>query len=240
MAYTPTFNTPAAILAFVGKASGHHVVVQSMPPSISDPASEITHRLMCVVCQGYMNMSNYAVEAGGYNQWPIGAMEDFCIQHKHEVPEKEDAFPSTQGALKTYYDKKFVSALKANTQFYAPTMPTMYPGKVVPVEDQKDISMLGDIQVTTNGQTGLSVSQDILKAVARMSNFNVDLQAKKVGYASYQCRAICANCQEAVPFVYQDIISMRGEPWINLGMFCDKHKHDGVERQSSGRKFKEL
>jgi hypothetical protein len=84
----------------------------------------------------------------------------------------------------------------------------------------------------------VTTTQNVLKNIARMSNFNVDIQCKvTLGINCY--RAICTACNDSIP-ISQDV-SLRSEFDDNFIKFCKEHRHDieaRVVEEVTGRKFR--
>lgn len=84
----------------------------------------------------------------------------------------------------------------------------------------------------------LNVTQEVLRAIAKMSNFNVDVQAKHT-IVGIMCRAICSQCKAEIPIevnVIRTGQSLDGE----FEKFCKEHRHDQVVEVAEivGRKFR--
>ena len=87
-----------------------------------------------------------------------------------------------------------------------------------------------------------SISADGLKLIARLSNFNVDLQCRPGIVPSY--RAICGKCNEHMELTRESICAISlGEPVLlqPLEWFLEKHRHEvnlEAVKEYVGRKFR--
>ena len=85
-----------------------------------------------------------------------------------------------------------------------------------------------------------SISAEALKWIARLSDFNVDLQCKRGLSPSY--RAICGKCQEYMELDQLSVhhISVgQTEPYKGLEKFLVNHRHEVEVKESvGGRKFR--
>lgn len=86
--------------------------------------------------------------------------------------------------------------------------------------------------------TQVNVTQEVLRAVAKLSNFNVELEARHSPFGTMY-RAICTDCREATAIGYE--VVQRGASFDGLfETFCQEHRHE-VEIpvvKVEGRKFK--
>jgi hypothetical protein len=88
-----------------------------------------------------------------------------------------------------------------------------------------------------------SISADGLKLIARLSNFNVDLQCRPGLYPSY--RAICVKCNECLELTREHVYNISTGSTartLELDTFLQSHRHE-VEVEVSikeyvGRKFR--
>jgi len=110
------------------------------------------------------------------------------------------------------------------------------------VTSTTDFSMMGDLQIKLPGQhvSKISVSQELLKWVAKTSNFNVDLQAKVAGNICTNYRVVCGRCNQFMITNYEYMISPQAQkPGAELEKFCKAHRHDArVVEEVTGRKFR--
>ena len=97
-----------------------------------------------------------------------------------------------------------------------------------------------NIQTTTRKFDHVTVSQETLKHVAKLSNFNVDLQAKVMSNGGCnQYRAVCNKCKSSHMFDWEKLQDKNGHTWVDLSIFCTKHVHGPTQVESvSGRKFR--
>jgi hypothetical protein len=83
------------------------------------------------------------------------------------------------------------------------------------------------------------IEQETMIGIARLSNFNVVLQSRHLVSGGMDCRAYCKSCQEILQIDFDKITMLKvpDDIWIQLGIFCDQHKHDGaqVKEQRPGR-----
>jgi len=117
-------------------------------------------------------------------------------------------------------------------------------GDKVEIPDSLDSSLMGSFTVHNGGKSfnSVSVTQELLKDIAKLSHFNVDLQAKvKLGIAT-DYRAVCTKCKEYVVIDYDQLISTarNNDTWSILTVFCEEHTHIAVTINKGGRKFKEV
>jgi len=110
------------------------------------------------------------------------------------------------------------------------------------VTSTTDFNMMGDLQIKLPGQrtSQVSVSQELLKWVARTSNFNVDLQAQVAGNICTNYRVICGRCNQFMMTNYAYMISPQAQkPGAELEKFCRAHRHDAtIVEEVTGRKFR--
>ena len=90
---------------------------------------------------------------------------------------------------------------------------------------------------------GPTLSSDIIKQVAKLSDFNVDLQARHY-FDHYEYRAVCNKCNSSIILSYhqfQQEVNRLGYDGEDNAIrdFCKSHSHQFVEIiQPFGRKFK--
>lgn len=97
--------------------------------------------------------------------------------------------------------------------------------------------------IPTNSKTPVNISQEILKEIYKLSDFNIELQAKILIGPTVDYRAICVRCNETVGFNINELISndRNNITWTNIKVFCTTHKHLPVFNEIRfGRKFKEV
>lgn len=116
---------------------------------------------------------------------------------------------------------------------------------ILPKSDTKSFPLTGDITVHPGGKkiSSVSVSQELIKEVYKMSDFNVDLQAKVLQKIATEYRAVCTKCNGTINIDYEELISYdkTTNTWIDLIKFCNVHRHkvnhEGAEK---GRKFRDV
>jgi hypothetical protein len=83
--------------------------------------------------------------------------------------------------------------------------------------------------------TAISVTS--LKLVAKLSNFNVDIQGNNFKY-----RGLCGNCQEAYSLTRESVLSLdKAICDADFENFLKRHRHDGIAVDLpavEGRKFR--
>ena len=134
----------------------------------------------------------------------------------------------------------------------APTM-TMFTYKPNPIivsaayyEEAKEFSndgggwVDGILQFHGVSQKEPTMTQALLKSIAKLSNFNVNLQAKKLVTGTYDYRAVCDKCGSSQHFNYRSLVEKNGDAWVELGKFLDAHRHTEVlsVTMTVGRKFR--
>jgi hypothetical protein len=159
-----------------------------------------------------------------------------CEIHKHEELEKTGPTVELTSAEWDSIKPYIQSGVKPEALKFKTTL-----GSSVPVNATTDFSMMGDITFHGSLSRRVSVSQELLKWVAKLSNFNVDLQAFVQFGTNLDYRAICNQCKQFVKLPYECLIN--NESYDNnsqLGMFCKAHRHDGSELTPvpEGRKFR--
>ena len=82
-----------------------------------------------------------------------------------------------------------------------------------------------------------AISTTALKLVAKLSNFNVDVQENNFKY-----RGLCGNCQEEYSLTRENVLSLdKGICDENFENFLKHHRHDGIAVDLpavEGRKFR--
>ena len=109
------------------------------------------------------------------------------------------------------------------------------------VVDKKDAwtATMGTFNVHMGGNPGrvVAISATALKLVAKLSNFNVDVQGNNFKY-----RGLCGNCQEVYSLTRENVLSLdKGMCDENFENFLKHHRHDGVAVDLpavEGRKFR--
>jgi hypothetical protein len=106
------------------------------------------------------------------------------------------------------------------------------------MEAQLDI-INASLQVVPPGHKvdSVFVDQSVAKEIAKLSDFNVDIQGKvhaKTVVSQY--RALCSKCQASHPVTKQELTTMSED----LREFCREHAHKTeVAEPKTGRKFKD-
>jgi hypothetical protein len=105
---------------------------------------------------------------------------------------------------------------------------------------QKDdwTDTMGTFNFNIGGNPGrvVAISTTALKLVAKLSNFNVDVQGNNFKY-----RGLCGNCQEVYSLTRESVLSLdKGICDENFENFLKHHRHDGitVDLPAVGRKFR--
>jgi hypothetical protein len=86
------------------------------------------------------------------------------------------------------------------------------------------------------------IEQEVIMSVARLSNFNVLLQACHSISGGMDCRAYCKTCQEFIKLDFDQVTAskMDNEIWTKIGLFCEQHRHDGTQHEErTGRRLRE-
>ncbi len=85
----------------------------------------------------------------------------------------------------------------------------------------------------------MNVTQEALRIIAKLSNFNVDLQAK-TSIVGPMCRAICTVCKADIP-IDMSVLSRGSSFDGEFEKFCKDHRHEvqvAIVEEVVGRKFK--
>lgn len=186
-------------------------------PSIDEYA------LTCTICE---QKSNW-FEAHNLEQWALG----WAKGHKHAAPTaptmnvvdiaafKEAKFPNVAPVY--YYNEE-------GNQIFAP-QPNKEGGW-----------MEGTLQFHGVSQKEPTMTQDLLKSIAKLSNFHVNLQAKRLVTGTYDYMAVCDKCGSSQHFNYRNLVEQNGDEWVELGRFLDAHRHLDVVSvtMTVGRKFR--
>ncbi len=109
------------------------------------------------------------------------------------------------------------------------------------------ISFFKNAKVTAQEQP-VTIPQEILKEIYKLSDFNVEPQTRVKGsIMGYESRAICTYCQSELPLNINDLLKSvsykQTDTWQSLTKFCKEHKHEvtfQVGTHKSGRMFKDL
>jgi hypothetical protein len=113
--------------------------------------------------------------------------------------------------------------------------------KALMTEDTKkdawtEIDTMGTSNFFGNPGRVTAISVTSLKLVAKLSNFNVDVQGNNFKY-----RGLCGNCQKAYSLTRENVLSLdKGICDENFENFLKHHRHDGiaVDLPAVGRKFR--
>jgi hypothetical protein len=182
------------------------------------------YALTCTICE---QKSNW-LEANNLEQCALG----WAKNHKHTAPTaptinvvdipafKEAKFPNV-APVYYYYNEE-------GNQIFAP-QPNKEGGW-----------MEGTLQFHGVSQKEPTMTQDLLKSIAKLSNFNVNLQAKRLVTGTYDYRAVCDKCGSSQHFNYRNLVEQNGDEWVELGRFLDAHRHLDVVSvtMTVGRKFR--
>ena len=108
------------------------------------------------------------------------------------------------------------------------------------------VDLMGEL-IVMKGRGSVSITQEALQWVAKASNFNILLQAFVMPFGTENdYRAKCSNCGEVKQLTDGIVTDPLGqsEAWVELGIFCDKHRHDGSNElkerldEPQGRRFR--
>jgi len=228
----------AALIEFINSESNNHVVFNSAQ---TVDTFETKYMAMCVICNQVLKWQhNYDEEFGVDLKW----LGDFCQDHKHEKVTfikkdasgewKEAVLKIKPGQVVQINDKTYHVTESKTSELIVPVE--------VPKESGQEIPMLGTFDFHPGGRpvNTVSVSQTLLKEIAKLSNFNVDLQAKVLKNIATSYRAICTECNRDCQIVFEELIaSDRKNPtWERLKEFCEIHSHIKKVETVEGRKFR--
>lgn len=138
---------------------------------------------------------------------------------KHEEQHwKEENYPTVDNpSAGEPYKYKYTYNIPAN----APSNKlSIYPGAPVPVETVEEVSPIVS--------TSISVSNEILKEVYRVSNFYVDLQSKFNGsLMRWEYGVYCNKCSQREKMNIDRLTGnyKETEVWVQLMKFCEAHSH---------------
>jgi hypothetical protein len=224
MAVSLSSNTmPTAARVYFGNFSNKNVTIKEIPPSV-DNAFLYSFAAQCKVCDKhelYHHNHDYYGEfltSGVANQ-----LKSFCEQHRH----KEEGFFEV--------DESFNITKKKNPILF------MKPGALIPVDDKEDIEFKSMFEINIGGRRieSATLPPDVLKQVYKLSNFNVDLQAKVSNGVANDYRAICNKCGLTCSLDYEQLRSCKDvAALVELRTFCSKHRHDTLVEDRVGRKFR--
>ena len=261
MTFSASATKTQKLLNEIAERSNENVIILKTE-SVSDPVPKMN--LVCKVCKEkavwQYNFDNpYGIE--------LGFVESFCNTHKHSAATQtdqtfENATKVKKGDAVSFDGNTYnVTETEVSQMIMNPAMageaaglfgslaaPLLIPADTfLTAQKVKETTehltgMMGDIHFHDGGRTSssVSVSQELLKWIARLSNFNVNLQARVAGTRCTDYRAICDRCGKFKPMLYEYMISKDAmKPESELSKFCREHSHDGSDRiEPKGRKFR--
>lgn len=207
--------------------------------SVGSPEGNPIYIVKCKTCNLYQQLQL----SGNYLSLEVkDVINNFAAYHKHDLSTQEMKYKFYK--IEKDYTKSDALVKLKNLASKVPLI-SAKPGQVIPINKIEDVKVLDIIQVTQGrplNQT--TVSQETLKEIYKLSDFNVELQAKVKGMTVIDYRAHCSKCEATLNIIYTDIISNNRDnsTWISLIEFCKVHKHimDIIYGIKGGRKFKEV
>jgi hypothetical protein len=180
----------------------------------------------------YCKQQSRWLEASTLEQCALG----FAKAHRHTVPTMSMVtyHPAPIVDIDAYKEAKFPSV--APVYYYNEESNQIS----APQPNQEGGWMEGTLQFHGVSQKEPTMTQDLLKSIAKLSNFNVNLQAKKLVTGTYDYRAVCDKCGSSQHFNYRSLVEKNGDAWVELGKFLDAHRHLDVVSvtMTVGRKFR--
>lgn len=158
---------------------------------------------------------------------------EFCKNHKHinEELEVSTTWKYTNGDPLVWKKEK----VKSNVIDITTKNPILFAqaGIMQEVKEDDTMNLLGDIQINI-GNRITAVSPAILKWVARLSDFNVDIQANRTKY-----RLLCSKCSGEKALTRDEVLTMdRDGEYPEIIEFLMQHRHDKTTTVAEGRKFR--
>jgi hypothetical protein len=214
-------NMLKIITNYAQTEANNHVFITAMFDT-SDPTDR--YKATCNVCHAEIKWTYDFDETFGVDlKW----LCDFCRDHRHSDSN-------------TMVDKV---EIKKQEQKNKPIMvvPSLLP-KAEPIEPV-NVPMMADFQFYPGGRrmNSVSVSQETLKEIAKLSSFNVDLQAKVLRGIATEYRAICTACGQDCSLDFEELVGSKRDTvtWKKLTAFCEVHSHVKKVEWSEGRKFRD-
>lgn len=240
MALQPKQYVPNSVVIYLGKESNGNVTLTHYEDHTT---FEDVYSLKCKVCDKITDLKVDPWE--GDTMWSgqgLKWLADFTFDHKHEkvtfIKKPGQFIETDQEVVKI----KPGQVVNINGKSFDVVADLAEPK---PVEEPQSgiVPMMGAFDFHPGGRAinTVAISQDLLKEVARLSNFNVDLQAKVAGNIATQYRAICSRCGKDCEISYEELISKdrKNKTWIIMKEFCSVHSHSPVVESSEGRKFRD-
>jgi hypothetical protein len=172
--------------------------------------SEPKYRAHCTVCQAFKDWDAIFINKQGVYIVPTFII-DFCNDHKHtQLPEvKVNKIVNVNGK-----DWEVIES------------------KVVKPEEQP-MDILADVQIHDPTRI-TAVGPYLLKWLAKLSDFNVDLQCTRTRY-----RLLCTKCQAEKQLTKFEVYTMNREgQYPEIVDFLTEHRHDIKHQQVEGRRFR--
>lgn len=203
---------------FAHTASAGNVTLMEFKPGVLDDYPNGAFVLHCNKCNVQFDLNIEKIWKQG-NKVILSHISDFCAKHLHQQLVEETVIPVHPSVAEQLQElvsdtKKAVSGEDDYDSFYDGLI--VYPPKVRQV----------------------SVSQAKLKWIAKMSNFNVDIQARSTKTKGYLYRAVCSKCFDTTKLDADCLTDESTSPPL-LTAFCTAHRHDRtVLEEVEGRRFR--
>lgn len=192
------------------------------------------YKFHCQLCSVYRSIGINNLELQLSFDHLFKCIEEFCNAHSH-LDNQDKPMIVHPDMAKEMEELEF----KLAEPYKLPNNTFLTASKIKEVTESIT-GVMGDIQIHLGGRR-VSVSQELLKWIAKVSNFNVDIQAFVHMDAENEYRALCSQCREVLSMSYDTLVASSTQtPDSHLAVFCKAHRHDGsVTCVPSGRKFRD-
>jgi hypothetical protein len=199
-------------LNFMARERSKYVVIAEIPRT--DTNSRVFH-YKCVLC-GAINKFHLSTLSVDIENNDLQSLHKFCYKHAH--------VDHVQSDFNKFIDNDEPEKDEVN----------------VPSNDSTEFILNGSLY-TSGGKAVVAISSDSLKWIARLSDFNVDLQCRNGIIPSY--RAICGKCKEHMELnreTVHDISVGRTDTFPEFVKFLVAHRHTVEVEPVGGRKFRNV
>ena len=200
-------------LNFMARERSKYVVIAEIPRT--DTNSRVFH-YKCALC-GAINKFHLSTLSVDIDNNDLQSLHKFCYKHAH--------VDHVQSDFNKFIDNDEPEKDEVN----------------VPSNDSTEFILNGSLY-TSGGKAVVSISSDGLKLIARLSNFNVDLQCRQGIVPSY--RAICVKCKEHIELTREHVYNISTGSTartLELDTFLQSHRHEvnlEAAKEYVGRKFR--
>jgi len=239
---------PNAVIIYLGNESNGNVNLLTWENPVT---IEKVLQLRCKVCDKTTELTlNMAFEFGNESIWEglgLKWLADFAFDHKHEKVTfiKKPSTTSTEttgdvvkikpGQVVHINGKAYDVAAVKDSELVVPLEQSTSGGATVPI--------MGEFSFHPGGRSmsTVAISQTLLKEIAKLSNFNVDLQAKVLKNIATEYRAVCGQCSNSCPISFDELVgnNRKSDTWVRLTEFCEVHTHIKKVETVEGRKFRD-